>query len=372
MLESQIRLFLSVDISGSTKLKNLKNYIKMINRSEDLGKICAEIQKLNTGVTIEESIKYVLLQNEDLDWVNTISNTFSDFHSLFLSELKRSDLFPWKVLGDELIYSLRTDDREELQTILLAFYKTLRKYDKNLREKNSIRLKGSAWTAGFPIRNRIIQIPCPNLYYKDGNGVEKNYQYPKEDYLGPEMDIGFRLGKCVSSGFIVISLELAFLLSEVESSNQFNIVDVGWEPLKGVWGDRPYPIYWLYLPNNDKDNDLYKYNEYCDWETASDHLLYEWDKNKEEMAEAKALTPTIKSIISKLPTELGVEVPYFTKSGIIPKKHQEILKLLKDIELFMEKSEIQNPAKTDNTDHSEEVTKAIKQVNNIINPNKQR
>lgn len=340
----QIRLFLSVDISGSTDLKNNKNYMHLLNRFNDLKKIHNRVK--NTLISscgdddddATADIIYEILENEDLDWLKTINDTFIDFHTMFIRELqqdsKDTPVFPWKVLGDELIYSLYINNDEELHNNLLAFYKTLRRYDKELCKKNSIRLKGSAWIASFPIRNKIINIPSPLLYYKNNEGNEIKYPYPKEDYLGPEMDIGFRIGKCVISGFIVISIELAYLLGSMNSNDQFRIVNVGWEQLKGVWGGRHYPIYWLELPSSYQKDTEYFYDEiYYPWETATNKFLSKWDKQKQsnELLEAKQEQTKIKKIITKLPIKLGLSIPYFPEDPKKPFYHDEILSLYQKI-----------------------------------------
>lgn len=334
----QIRLFLSVDIFGSTNLKNTKNYMNLLSRYSDLQKIHDRIinKPTDTSKNSNDSIIYEILETEELDWTKIIKNTFLDFHNMFIKELNEKNLFLWKVLGDELIYSLKLDDGEDLQKKLLAFYKTLRNYDKQLCDKKSIRLKGSAWVASFPIRNKVIEIPSPQLYFNEDNKYIK-YPYPKEDYLGPEMDIGFRIGKCVAPGFIVVSIELAYLLGSVNSSDQFRLGNVGWEQLKGVLGGRHYPIYWIALPDSYKENEDYTYNEYYLWEIETNKFLSKWHEIKESdkslLVEAKKAQSDIKDIITKLPSDLGVCIPYFSnelKDGNVDKKILELLEKLKD------------------------------------------
>lgn len=347
-IELQIRLFLSVDISGSTNLKNTKNYMNLLSRYSDLQKICDRIIKepTNTVKNTDNSIIYEILEDEELDWPKIIKNTFSDFHNMFIKALEEQNLFPWKVLGDELIYSLKLDDGEDLQKKLLAFYKTLRNYDKQLCDKKSIRLKGSAWVASFPIRNKVIEIPSPQLYFNDDKKYIP-YPYPKEDYLGPEMDIGFRIGKCVAPGFIVVSIELAYLLGSVNSSDQFRLGNVGWEQLKGVWGGRHYPIYWIALPDSYKDKEDYTYNEYCLWEIETDKFLSKWHKiktnDKNLLVEAKTAQSDIREIITKLPSNLGVCKPYFPNE-LQDDDDKKILELLEKLRDYRSKSAKQEDA----------------------------
>lgn len=375
--ETQIRLFLSVDISGSTDLKNAKNYMNLLSRYNDLRKIHSRIVSSNLNNNqcdeVDDSIIFEILENEELDWITIIKNTFLDFHNMFVKELNSPVLFPWKVLGDELIYSIPIKNRDELYKNLLAFYKTLRKYDKDLRDKNSIRLKGSAWTASFPIRNRVIEIPCPQLYLKDTSGKEILYPYPKEDYLGPEMDIGFRLGKCVSSGFIVISIELAYLLGDVDSKDQFKIANVGWAELRGVWSGRYYPIYWLALPNLKKNTDEYQYEEYYLWETETNKFLSKWHKIKnDKLVEAKDEREKIESIITKLPTKLGLQIPYFPTDKEYMGNNTNILELSKKLDEYRIRSSKQEDSALDSATHTNTDIdiKLIDRIDDIANKEK--
>lgn len=340
----QTRLFLSVDISGSTNLKNLKNPVGILERYNDLKMIYksfisttknSDEKSLDDDTPVLEVLKN---ESEDNDWIKIINNTFTDFNTMFTKELNNEGLFPWKVIGDELVYSIQVKNRSELHEKMLAFYKTLKKYDKNLNEKNLIRLKGSAWVASFPIRNRVIEIPCPTLYTKNSEGEEFTYPYPKEDYLGPEMDIGFRIGKCVASGFIAASIELVYLLGGVESSSQFKVCNVGWEQLKGVWGGRYYPIYWLELPDIDNKKE-YEYDEYYLWETETNRFLSKWDKAKKNLNEAKSEKNKLEQIITKLPAKLGVHIPCFPGDKEYEMQYSNILTLFDKLNKTLEKTE---------------------------------
>ncbi len=276
MIESELRLFLSVDISGSTNLKNIKNYQKLIKRFNEIENLISKLKE-NRFVDKKNEIddfKYKILCEEDLDWASSINSIFNDFHLLFAKNINET-IYPWKVLGDELIYSFRIDSRENLYKYTLDFLIALRYYDKKLSKENTIRLKGSGWVAGFPVRNRkIIMQSFPELYYKNKKGNYEKFPYPREDYLGPDMDIGFRISKYVWPGFIVASLDLVYLLIQLkkEEKDQFKIYEVGWEQLKGVWNDRPYPIYWLSLPEEFSSN-YYSYQEYYPWDIENNKFL---------------------------------------------------------------------------------------------------
>lgn len=333
---SELRLFLSVDISGSTKLKNLRNHQRLLKRKKEITSIIESFDKrgyLNKNFSdIDVTSLYF---DEDPEWADAITNLFDDFHQGFVQELSnfRETVFPWKIQGDELIYSFPVTMRKELHDFTLAFLKCLRKHDNKLSKSNVIRLKGTAWVAGFPVKNRKIHLKSiPKLFYKNENNEDIPFPYPTEDYLGPDMDIGFRLGKSVSPGFIVVSIELLYLLGQYETSDQILTCKVGWEKLKGVWGERPYPIFWLCLPQritNASHND-YTYEEHCPWEENENLIKGYFDKKKEKnILEVKKFIDEIENIISKLPEELGVVRPYiFSEDKKRPPLHDDILNIL--------------------------------------------
>lgn len=202
--DSGLRMFLSVDIAGSTKFKG--------NRPS-------------------------------IEWVSVYENFFCEFHAFFLRAVKAAhnnnnssqDLAKqiklWKMLGDELIFVAKITTESDVGIALLAFYETVFDYQQKIQEKyEALSLKGTAWTAGFPIRNRRVIV---------GNDRQV------EDFIGPDMDIGFRLTKVARTGPIIASMDLVDLLIGRNYQSEFHCVFVGWETMKGVFADKPYPVHWL-------------------------------------------------------------------------------------------------------------------------------
>ncbi len=362
MSNSTIHLFLSVDIYGSTKLKGAHNYSTILEKciseantvnkfiDESKGKVePTEIFKLNRDIKLYQ------------DWSRIITDLFSDFNTGFNKFVNTDDeIYPWKFLGDELIYCFNVTSAKDVYDYTLAFYKTLRAIDCKYTETKLIRLKGSAWTAGFPVRNRIIETPIPKLFMKDASGNYKEFLYPHNDYIGPEMDIGFRIGKNTYPGFIVISLELAYILldKKITSSpiDEFKVFNVGWEPLKGVWQDKKYPVLWLQLPDTyDKSKEFY-YTLYNFWDREENHLLKNYDKaingDKNISIESQA---TITNMIKELNQSItNIVVPYFAmKDDEIPTEHKELLKFINFIKKLDEVSS--DDGESDVVDTSDDV-----------------
>lgn len=379
MTEPEIKLFLSVDIYGSTNLKNTSSYSSILafcKENKEIIKQLLEEKKIsiNDDFEITEDVIYNVIRNSKIhkDWSEIIKELFNDFNVEFNNQLnKAQEVFPWKILGDELIYCIDVQGRQDIYDYTLAFYKALRIHDKKYSENPIIRLKGSAWTAGFPIRNRIIETPIPQLYLD--SEFQKDYKYPHIDYLGPEMDIGFRIGKCTYPGFIVISLELAYFLTDEKTCNtpgeQFHVFNVGWEKLKGVWNDRKYPILWLQLPDTFNEIKEYFYEPYKLWDKEDNDLLKTYDGLKDSKENYITNTDIVK-IIKQLPESLSITIPYIKKDNdSVPDIHQGLAEFIKKIQAFEEELTEQN-AKLIKEEDSESLKNAQSKIEEFLKTEK--
>lgn len=199
-------LFLSVDVVGST---NFKTAYEAANGS--------------TG------------------WIAAFEAFFAEFPLVFLGNLalasKEQDELAearvWKVLGDEVVFAVYPNGPGDALAVVLAFYRTVIQFDARFFERWPLRVRGCAWGARLDTRNRHIVIPemQPQM---DGQ--------PFDDYLGPDVDIGFRLSGCAGRGQVVISSNLAESLARLGALDGLRFHHVGRRVLKGVYGGRPYPV----------------------------------------------------------------------------------------------------------------------------------
>jgi hypothetical protein len=188
-------------------------------------------------------------------------------------------------------------------------------------------LKSSAWIAGFPIRNRKVELPMAKLKLEGQGPEDAPYPYPRIDYLGPDMDTGFRLGKWTWPSLCVVSVELAQLLGECETTSQIRLRHVGWQKMKGVWDDKPYPILWAELPPTHPQSK--PYNEIKTWAKGESDLVSKW--MEESPREAKDFLKLITDLCSQLPPELGIVKPYLCSEGdAIDPSHESIRALIQE------------------------------------------
>lgn len=195
--ETSLRLFLSADLAGSTAFKQ--------NGEPD------EWQKFFRNF-YQQLPAFVIRHAEELG--------------------ERSDLLKvWKLIGDEVVFSTQLTKWDQAARCLALFRSALFEFRKATIEATNGRLdvKAAAWTAGFPVGNIRVE-PM------DGLG---------EDYVGPGMDIGFRLVKAASPRRMLVSVELAWLLSLAERVRHFTFFLSEGLELKGVAKGQTYPCIWL-------------------------------------------------------------------------------------------------------------------------------
>lgn len=214
-LRSQVRLFLSVDAIGSSAFKY----------STDPEKVAKWIKSFEAFYdSFEECINEAYLESESLD----------------VPEL-------WKPLGDELVYTVEIKDENEANRQIKRIIKAIQSYSKRVNDSekpDQLFIKSTAWIAGIPAINKEMPIQYPDGEFRT-------------DYIGPSIDAGFRLAKFSSKRKMAISVDLALLLTHPELKDGIErklFHFEGREPLKGIYGNKPYPIIWMNVERDDKSS----------------------------------------------------------------------------------------------------------------------
>jgi len=212
----------------------------------------------------------------------------------------------WKMTGDEILYTAVVRNSAHVYILTKAFYRAVYSYDKDIFDKWGLRVKGTGWTAGFPLRNSEIKI-------HEGSEDEAT------DFIGPDIDIGFRISKASRSGRMVASMDLADLLAQHSDIDNFLFFHVGFEDLQGVFDNNPYPIFWI----KEKDDNP----RLLPWETFKCPLtkVYSISNNGENPAN---LRRSIQEIREALP-QLELFPPYFEERDM-PAIHRRIWQELKE------------------------------------------
>ncbi|NCF64207.1 MAG: hypothetical protein GWP58_15260 [Gammaproteobacteria bacterium] len=175
----------------------------------------------------------------------------------------------WKVIGDEIIFMAHPKTPVEAQLITVAFYRTVVNYDRKIFERWPLRVKGCCWAVQVTHRNREIEIP--EMLGRDADGAYV-------DYLGPDVDAGFRLASCAGRGQLIVSSNLVQLLASQEDPAGIQFHYIGRKVLKGVYSGRPYPLFLMTMA------DLMP--ETWEWEPDHDKGIHELQKNTPMESEA--------------------------------------------------------------------------------------
>jgi hypothetical protein len=247
-LRAVLRLFLSADIVGSTAFK------QRTESDSDGGK-----------------------------WFDTVGNFYRHVDAEFGRQWKLAhQLSPkkvapalfgerapelWKTIGDEVLFTLEIEDAAQAKMCLHVWIATLEKVRVFLSKADaSLDVKSCAWLADFPIRNREVVLSNPE-------DTQENFAWANDrllqryadkepalvrDFIGPSIDTGFRLGASASPRQLMVSVELAHLLSGEECNRRRDLYDTGpyqipelifryggRASLKDVLNSAPYPHVWI-------------------------------------------------------------------------------------------------------------------------------
>lgn len=189
-------------------------------------------------------------------WANPVSEILRHIISDFANSPSGGFQF-WKTLGDEIIYTKNVASIEEIYLTLDEVYKNMQilndKIDAGIicdkESGNILSIKATAWIAA-------ISRDCmhtDNIYSE----YQINDNRKQAEYMGPDIDAGFRVSYFTSKNRLVISFELAALLHsyneithktgikhDLEIEKMFSRVNlVTFKKLKGVWDDHLYPIF---------------------------------------------------------------------------------------------------------------------------------
>jgi hypothetical protein len=175
------------------------------------------------------------------DWLQAFETLFRELPLIFIGELAQAFLHEehlpesgvWKVMGDEVIFLATPATPRDAQLIAAAFQRTVISYDRRLAARWPLRIRGCCWAAEIGERNRQIEIP-EMFGGSDGR--------PYLDFLGPDIDTGFRLSACCGSGEVIVSPNLAETLAGLPDQDGMRFHRSGERVLKGVCGGQPFPL----------------------------------------------------------------------------------------------------------------------------------
>jgi isopentenyldiphosphate isomerase len=261
---------------------------------------------LYSGVYLFFSFDLVNSTAFKTSYVDKWHKVFTRFYELTQNKLKAyyNDISLWKYIGDEVLLYLRVSKLEQLYDSPLFATKVMNEvseilYNEIPESKKQLFIKGTLWIASVKYQKPEEIGQISNTYVP--KNIPKNIVYLSErtpswlsggqniDFLGPDIDLGFRISKYAQKSKLLISAELAYILNrksgeinnyqrnerKYEVNNRLKIVS--FEKLKGIWNERRYPIIWF---SENWDEDAYEYDEHLDSKLVKNIL----DKKTKEIS----------------------------------------------------------------------------------------
>lgn len=200
------------------------------------------------------------------NWPIIIQKLITDIRSRVARSSVLASSYLWRVIGDEIIFVLPIYVKENLINVVNSIfeetqYVTLRlkngKFFEGIEDQNLeikeinilksqgiLSIKSAAWIAAINTEMSNQYDNITTTYQTD------SHREPIKEYLGQDIDTGFRLKAYTQDRRLVISYELAYYLTELNEAKNLFIID--YVKLKGVWNGGLYPIIWYY------NEDIYK------------------------------------------------------------------------------------------------------------------
>ncbi|HET6971628.1 MAG TPA: hypothetical protein VFH92_10920 [Phenylobacterium sp.] len=228
-LKPRLRLFLSVDLVGSTSYKQSRQ------------------QWSPEILSFYRNFDYALQAQY---------RAFSEGHRTALPAPEF-----WKSNGDELLYVCELQNLSHAHAVIHLWLAALNDYRAMGDATKPMDVKSTAWIGLFPAPNAEIffRRGAPPPASDAGDPVlaqadlrEEWYANPNNpaitrDFVGPSMDTGFRLTSWATPRRMIVSVDLAFVLTGAYTRGvgPLRLHFSGKDKLKGVIGNQPYPTIWI-------------------------------------------------------------------------------------------------------------------------------
>lgn len=284
----RVRLFLSVDLTGSTAYKhnsksNGSQWTKVFN---EFYKDFPELLKKN--------------------YLSVCDDLIHDQGELVAFEKDNGAPKTWKTIGDEILFVTTLSSLCHLSSCIKAFIRTLKEFGEiiNCHDLNT---KGNAWVCSFPTPNHSFRTGIFSSsdtstdisILSESQELEVDKNPHCFDFLGKGIDAGFRISKNSSIDKLTISPGLALLLCECKTNGETtkfteNLWFDGTQVFKGVANGSNYPVITINTFRDKKEEliknlerELLHKNEPADIEKLSNYLTSFMERYNIEIPKVK-------------------------------------------------------------------------------------
>jgi hypothetical protein len=243
-------LFLSADLVGSTAMKQKRDI-------EPDGTSRPDSKSWEKSIQLLYSVSVSLLEKE---WNRKKKNGGNRNY------LGDSPIL-WKTIGDEIIFRKYISNHREVRETIGVWTKVVKDIEAQFHEIPDIphlRIKATSWLGEFPIQNKVLI--SGNRREGEGssarhvdltNPIERLEQLAnfektpvpsglEIDFIGPAIDIGFRLAKLSTARKYVVSIDTAYLLILAGGpTDRMEIRYDGRTRIPGLFNTPEYPVFWI-------------------------------------------------------------------------------------------------------------------------------
>ena len=229
------------------------------------------------SVDLENFTQY---KTENKEWASVITN----FYTYIVRNVDKAyqNAVVWKYVGDEVLFYIEVDKIEEILCAPASLHTAMMSTQSEIQMNDSsiLRLKGALWVAGVKSDTGCAKfgkdISC---MYLDLSSEQYTAKSLFKDFIGVDIDEGFRMSKNAAQGKIVIDPKIAFLLVKHADKEPRKLIRkiikntkiVGYCFMKGIWKERAYPVIWY--ADNWSENSILLYDEHFANEYAKNVLL---------------------------------------------------------------------------------------------------
>lgn len=242
------------EIPAAVKLAQQQGFLPIEKQTvAPVAKLFFSFDIVNSTVYKVNTVNWPIIIKGLLDYIRRCVQRETDLQGASL----------WRVIGDEMVFVYQIIDKKELYTAVDAIFRITQRVSTSIRTgsffntleeqklqkaeievlktQEILSIKAAAWIAAI---SKEMESPYDNIqteYESDGTNI------PMVEYLGRDIDTGFRLKAYTQRRRLIVSFELACLIEEFlgeEAEDLFYIID--YAKLKGVWNGALYPIIWYY------------------------------------------------------------------------------------------------------------------------------
>ena len=269
-------------------------------------------------------------------WSQVIITLFARIQERVAKKIPSAEM--WKILGDEVIFIVPVLEKQDIfiyisnvfeilnQTVFQlktgTFFEDqeLQGLDQNfLKMQNIISLKAASWMAiiGEEIKPEKYDNLMKRFKLQEG--------YEIFEFLGNDIDTGFRIKAYTQDKRLVISYELAYILSRNTDSLK-NIYIVTYKRLKGIWQNHLYPIIWYHdekFAEGISLEDSFYYDE-----RENSKLVDEYFKNRKDPMLQSKMYEDVDYALNKILTDRKLEDKFEKIDKVIEESQNDIKHLL--------------------------------------------